>query len=195
LLAFCWLLFSIAIPAKGGRSDPRVQKAILLLCAALCSWVTAQIYPDYREMRKRRVAFESKRGTIYLPETMLPAWAEAVDFMRDAKATGEAVMSIPEDTALYFFSGVVCPIRICIFTPGAVAPGHMTDEVIGQMEQAQIRYIIWSNRTFHEYGVPQFGVDFDMPIGEYIRGNYRPVREFGASKTPDVWHATLWERK
>ena len=195
LLAFCWLLFSIAIPANGGRSDPRAQKAILLLCAVLCSWVAVQVYPDYREMRKRRVALESERGTIYLPETMLPAWAEAVDFMRHAKATGEAVMSIPEDTALYFFSAVLCPIRVCIFHPGVVAPGHMMDEVIGEMEQAEVRYIIWSNRKFYEYGVPEFGVDFDRPLGEYIRGKYRPVREFGSSRRPDVWHATLWERK
>jgi len=195
LLAFCWLLFSIAIPANGGRSDPRVRKAIFLLCAALCTWVTVQVYPDYREMRKRRVALESERGTIYLPETMLPAWAEAVDFMLHTKITRELVMSIPEDTALYFFSDVLCPVRVCIFHPGVVAPGHMMDQVIGEMRQAQVRYIIWSNRKFYEYDVPEFGRDFDMPLGEYIRSNYRPVQEFGSGEQPDAWHATLWERK
>ena len=110
LLAFCRLLFSIAIPVNAGRSDPALRKVICVLCAALCTWVTFQLYPDYREMRKRRIAFKTNRGMIYLPETMLPAWAEAVEFMRHAKATGEAVMSIPEDTALYFFSGTPCPI-------------------------------------------------------------------------------------
>jgi hypothetical protein len=194
LLAFCWLLLSIAIPGNGGDSDPRVRKAVLFICAALCTWVTAQVYPDYSEMRKRRLALESERGIIYLPETMLPAWAEAVDFMRHAKATGGAVMSIPEDTALYFFSGVLCPIRVYLFTPGIVAPGQMMRQVIGEIKQAQVRYIIWSNRKFYEYGVPEFGVDFDRPLGEYIRGNYRPVREFGYSKQPDGWHATLWEK-
>jgi len=196
LLAFCLLLFSIAIPATNDvHSARRARKAIVALCAVFCGWVTVQVYPGYREMRKERVALESERGTIYLPETMLPAWAEALEFMHHAKATGETMMSIPEDTALYFFSGVLCPIRVYTFTPGVVAPGDMMDKVIGEMEQAQVRYVIWSNRKFYEYGVPEFGVDFDMPLGEYIRGNYRPVREFGTSKQPDIWHATLWERK
>jgi hypothetical protein len=195
LLAFCWLLFSIAIPAAGAASDARLRKPILFLCAALCSWVTVQVYPEYRDMRKRRVPLESDRGTIYLPEDMFTAWAEAVDFMRDAKAAGESVMSIPEDTALYFFSGALCPTRVYMFTPGLLAPGPMTDELIREIKQAQVRYIIWSNRSFHEYGVPEFGVHFDIHFGEYIRGNYRPVREFGAINRPDSWHATLWERK
>jgi hypothetical protein len=115
--------------------------------------------------------------------------------MRRAKASGEPVMSIPEDTALYFFSGALCPIRVCIFTPGLVAPGHMMHEVIGEMQRGRVRYILWSNRKFYEYGVTEFGVDFDRPLGEYIRGNYRPVREFGSSKQTDVWHATLWVKK
>jgi hypothetical protein len=195
LLGFFWLLFSIAIPVTCGSRDPGVRKVILLLCTILSTWVTVQVYPEYREMRKRRIAFETNRGMIYLPEAMLPAWAEAVDFMRHTKATGEAVMSIPEDTALYFFSGVLCPIRICIFHPGVVAPGPMMDQVIGEVRQAKVQYIIWSNRKFYEYGVSEFGVDFDIPFGEYIRRNYRPVREFGSNERLDGWQAILWERK
>ena len=39
----------------------------------------------------------------------------------------------------------------------------MMDQVIGEVKQTQVRYIIWSNRKFYEYGVPEFGVDFDVP--------------------------------
>jgi hypothetical protein len=195
LLAFFWLLLFIAIPANDADSEAKVRKAILSICALLCIWVTVQVYPDYRDMRQRRLPFESERGTIYLPETMLPAWAEAVDFMRHAKASGHTVMSIPEDTALYFFSDVLCPIRVCIFHPGVVAPGHMMNQVIGEIRQAQVQYIIWSNRKFYEYGAPEFGVDFDRPLGEYIRSKYRPVRDFGSKEPPEGWHAILWERK
>jgi hypothetical protein len=191
VLAFCCVLLSVAIPGNG--RDPRGQKALLFVCAALCTWVTAQVYPDYNEMRKGRLALKTERGTIFLPETMLPAWPQAVDFMRHD--TGGAVMTIPEDTALYFFSGVLCPVRVCIFTPGLVAPGRMMDQVIEEIRQARVRYIIWSNRKFYEYDAPEFGLDFDRPLGEYIRSHYQPIREFGPSKRPDLWHATLWERK
>ena len=195
LLGFLLLLFAIVIPADVLRSTPRAPLAMWLLCVIICGWVTLQVYPDYYEMRKQRLPLKSKRGTIYLPETMLPAWAQAVEFMREAGARGETVMSVPEDTALYFFSGVLCPVRVCIFTPGLIAPGSMTDTVIGEMKQAGVRYIIWSNRSFPEYGVPQFGVDFDVAIGEHIRTHYQPVREFGHGNSPEFWHATLWERK
>jgi hypothetical protein len=195
LLAFVLLLVTIAIPSGTVRSGAGGRGATLLLCAAICGWVTVQAYPSYRDMRTGRIAFENERGTIYLPETMLSAWAEAVHFMREANRRGQAVMSIPEDTALYFFAGVLSPTRVFTFTPGVLAPGRMTDKLIREMEGVPVRYVIWSNRRFHEYGVPEFGVDFDVAVGEYIRKNYRPVREFNSINRPYVWQATLWERK
>ena len=71
----------------------------------------------------------------------------------------------------------------------------MTVKTITEMEVDPVRYIIWSNRQFPEYGVPEFGVDFDVPFAEYIRSHYRPVQKFGAIDRRDVWQATLWERK
>ena len=59
---------------------------------------------------------------------------------------GEATMSIPEDTALYFLSGIRCPTRVLAFTPGLLAPGKMTDQVIQQMEAKPVRYLLISNR-------------------------------------------------
>ena len=146
-------------------------------------------------MRTGRVALESERGAIYVRETTLPAWADAVNFMRKAKQSGQAVMSIPEDTALYFFAGVLSPTRVFAFTPGTLSPGPMTAKTIAEMEVVPVRYVIWSNRRFPEYGVPEFGVDFDVPFADYIRSHYRPVREFSSINRPDVWQATLWERK
>ena len=195
LLAFFLLWVTIAVPSGDTQSGTIARGATLFLCAVICIWVTVQVYPHYRDMRTERVAFENERGTIYLQERMLPAWAEAVDFMRGAKRRGEAVMSVPEDTALYFFAGVTCPTRLFAFTPGLLAPGRMTDKLIGEMEAAPVRYVIWSNRRFtFEYGVPEFGVDFDLALGDYIRRNYRPVRKFSSSNRPNAWQATLWER-
>ena len=153
------------------------------------------MFPKYRDLRTGRVAYESERGMIYVPEATLPAWSAAVDFMRQAKQRGQVVMSIPEDMSLYFFAGVLSPTRVFAFTPGTLSPGPMTVKTITEMEVDPVRYIIWSNRRFPEYGVPEFGVDFDVPFAEYIRSHYRPVRKFGAIDRRDVWQATLWERK
>jgi hypothetical protein len=71
----------------------------------------------------------------------------------------------------------------------------MTDETIREVEQKPVRYLLWSNRTFVEYGVPKFGEDFDRPFGDYLRSHYRRV---GFLNPQDVniysWKVTVWER-
>ena len=195
LISFVVLLLAIAIP--GGRFPTGVaaRSATWFVCAVVCGWVTLFVFPKYLDLRTGRVAYESERGTIYVPEATLPAWSAAVDFMRQAKQSGQVVMSIPEDTSLYFFAGVSSPTRVFAFTPGTLSPGPMTVKTITEMEVDPVRYIIWSNRRFPEYGVPEFGVDFDVPFAEYIRSHYRPVRKFSSVDRRDVWQATLWERK
>jgi len=195
LISFFVLLLAIAIP--GGRFPTGVaaRSATWFVCAVVCGWVTLFVFPKYLDLRTGRVAYQSERGTIYVPEATLPAWSAAVDFMRQAKQRGEVVMSIPEDTSLYFFAGVLSPTRVFAFTPGTLSPGPMTVKTITEMEVDPVRYIIWSNRRFPEYGAPEFGVDFDVPFAEYIRSHYRPVRKFSAIDRRDVWQATLWERK
>jgi hypothetical protein len=195
LLVFFLLLLAIAIPGGRFQNGVGVRGARLFVCAAVCGWVTLLAIPRYLDMRTGRVALESERGAIYVRETTLPAWADAVNFMRKAKQNGQAVMSIPEDTALYFFAGTLSPTRVFAFTPGALSPGRMTAKTIAEMEVFPVRYVIWSNRRFPEYGVPEFGVDFDVPLADYIRSQYLPVREFSSINRPDVWQATLWERK
>jgi hypothetical protein len=194
--AFLILLCAIAIPDRHMQDGFwGTRGARLFVCAAVCGWVTHLAIPRYVDLRTGRVAFESDRGEIHVPETMLPAWSDAVNFIRQAKQNGEAVISIPEDTALYFFAGVLSPTRVPSFTPGTLSPGPMTTKTITEMETAPVRYVIWSNRRFPEYGTPEFGVDFDVPFAEYIRKKYRPVREFSSSDRVDDWRATLWERK
>jgi hypothetical protein len=71
----------------------------------------------------------------------------------------------------------------------------MTREVIGEIEQKRVRYLLWSNRVFPEFGTPVFGEDFDVEVGEYLRAHYRR----GARLVPNVpsawdWTAVVWER-
>ena len=103
-------------------------------------------------------------------------------------------MSIPEDTSLYFLSGTYCPTRVFMFVPGLLVPGKMTDELIAEIERAPVRYLIWSNRTFSEMGVPNFGTDFDRRLGDYFRTHYRFVRPL-APPPMGSWTAGIYERK
>ena len=52
-----------------------------------------------------------------------------------------------------------------------------------------MRYVIWSNRQFPEYGVAEFGVDFDVPFADIFGGIIGPYgiqfhRSIMAGKPP-----------
>jgi hypothetical protein len=136
---------------------------------------------------------KTDRGAIRLPQSTADNYRAAIAFIKQRAADGESVMSIPEDTSLYFFSETDCPTRVPGFVPGVVAPGEMTDEVIAEIKQNSPRFLIWSNRNYPEYGTPRFGTDFDIPIGEYLRSHYRPIGSL-VPFDPRHWSAEIWER-
>jgi hypothetical protein len=126
---------------------------------------------------------------------MKESYQTAIGFMKEKAALGEYVLSIPEDTSLYFLSETYCPSRVFLFLPGAMAPGKMTAEFIQQIESKHVRYLLWSNRLFWEYGVAIFGTDFDRPIGDYLRSHYHRAGPL----VPDTgsfadWAVVVWER-
>jgi hypothetical protein len=138
------------------------------------------------------VPLTTRRGTVRVPKDMADNYSAAISFMRDKAAAGEYVLSVPEDTSLYFLSETYCPTRVYLFVPGVVAPGKMTTEMFQELERKRVRYLLWSNRTFPEYGVPIFGTDFDQEIGDYFRSRYRLV---GPLTARGDWRADVWERR
>ena len=71
----------------------------------------------------------------------------------------------------------------------------MTAETIQQIEQKPVRYLVWSNRVFPEYGAPVFGTDFDQSLGDYLKAHYRAVRPLITSTDSTLhWTAYIWIR-
>jgi hypothetical protein len=168
------------------------ELAICLGClTAVFGWTRLQ-----ESYGKYYVALKTERGTIRTSKDKAENYEAAIRFMKEKASQGEYVLSVPEDTSLYFLSETECPTRLFAFTPGALVPGKMTEETIRQMEQKHVRYLIWSNRIFPEYGAPVFGVDFDREFGEYLKSHYRPIGRL-LPRTPFLWEwtAVKWERK
>jgi len=185
------ILASMLISPLASSKRLRICGAILVSAMCLFSVVLdSNIFDPYF---KTFVPFATDRGTIRLPQGLAANYKATVAFMKQRAAAGEFVMSIPEDTSLYFFSGTDCPTRVLVFVPGVVAPGEMTNEVVAQLDKAKPRFLIWSNRKYPEYGVPRFGTDFDVPIGDYFRANYRPIGTL-VRFSPMDWSAVVWER-
>jgi hypothetical protein len=188
------LLAMVLLP----KSD-RPQRWKLTIQAAICVLtLTAALLNTTRQMENpypRTTWLTTDRGSILLSADMARQYQTAIQFMKEQKLRGEEVLSVPEDTGLYFFSATDCPTRVYAFVPGVVVPGKMTEEVIQQIERKPVRYLIWSNRLFPEYNALRFGVEFDQPLGKYLFSHYHRVRPLQEKLAPiGEWNAYIWER-
>jgi hypothetical protein len=189
LLLACWII------PRSGRSRRFVVVGELAICLACLTVVTLRTTP-YEAAAKNFVPLVTERGTIRVPQHMAESYERAIQFMREQASRGQSVLSVPEDTSLYFLSGTECPTRVFAFIPGVLAPGKMTDEAIQQIDQKPVQYLLWSNRSYDAYGVTVFGMDFDRELGDYLKSHYRPVRPLMAnSPSSGDWVADIWERR
>jgi len=192
VLAFLILLRPL-VP-RVGRPPRVILRSELLLCLACVGVVAFQsvrLTADPSDL----VSLQTDRGTIRVPSQVAANYRAAIKFVREKNSKGELVLSVPEDTSLYFLSGQECPTRIFQFSPGVVAPGKMTREIIDQVESKNVRYLIWSNRTYPDYGASVFGIDYDQTLGNYLKARYHEVGPLVPNSYLD-WETrfTVWER-
>jgi hypothetical protein len=192
VLAFL-LLACLSMP-RSGRSRRIASVGTAVVCLG-CLTTVILGSPHVNVQASDYVPLVTDRGTILVHKRVAQNYEAAIPFMKEKASHGEYVLSVPEDTSLYFLSGVDCPTRVFAFTPGIMAPGKMTDDFIQEVEHKPIRYLIWSNRTFPEYGVAGFGVDFDQRLGDYFRTHYHRIGLL-APNGVDIWslNFVLWER-
>jgi Dolichyl-phosphate-mannose-protein mannosyltransferase len=188
LMLACWAI------RPAGRTRRFVLAGELVICF-LCLAAVALPTLTAEAEAGNFVPLTTERGTIRVTKHMADNYEAAIAFMREKNAAGESVLSVPEDTSLYFLSETHCPTRVFSFTPGIIAPGTMTDKTIREIERKPVRYLLWSNRTFREFGTPVFGRDFNREIGDYLKANFHPVRRiFPLNRAGGAWTATVWER-
>lgn len=193
-VVLCFLLVALLLIRRTIRVPQSALMAEVLACLACL--LSVALYANGKELAARAfVPLTTDRGTIRVPRHLAETYQSAITFMKEKAASGEYVLSVPEDTSLYFLSKTYCPTRVFLLIPGSLAPGKMTDEFIREIEQKPVRYLLWSNRLFWEYGVPIFGRDFDNTVADYLKSHYHRVRPL----PPDTlsladWNAQIWER-
>ena len=188
------LLLCLIIP-RSGRSRRFVFLGELVICLG-CLVPVALHTLAFEAQTRKYVPLTTERGTVRVSKHLAENYRAAIQFMKEKASLGQSVLSVPEDTSLYFLSGTYCPTRVFLFTPGVLVPGKMTDDVIREIERKHVSYLLWSNRIFSEYGVPVFGKDFDRYFGDYLKSHYRPVSPVIPNTGSDLqWTAVVWERK
>jgi hypothetical protein len=176
---------------RSKREIVRVELAICLGCLAVASVYVATYLPDSSD----RAKLTTDRGDIYVSNQTAENYSAAIQLLKQEAAEKKYVLVVPEDTSLYFLSKTEAPARLYFFAPGMLAPGKMTEEIIREIDAKPIRYVLWSSRTFEDYGVRRFGTDFDQPLGNYITSHFHRAGLLVPGSDLD-WQTrfTLWER-
>jgi hypothetical protein len=182
------------ITPQGANWKVDFRQSQTFLGALLIFLVISTLAPMYSWNRTAEL-IQTPRGNIFVPPEQAKGFREALDFIARQSRVGQSVMVVPEDTMLYFLSGTTAPARVFSMVPGTLAPGEMTDEFLDEVKRAAVSDIIWSNRTFTEYGAANFGVDFDQPVGDYIHENFEVAGRLPAVVADGEWQATIWHRK
>jgi hypothetical protein len=192
--ALAFLILLRPIVPRLGRPRRSVLRAELLLCLGALA-VGALYAARFTADDADRAPLVTERVTVLASTQTTEQYRAAIELMKKEAAAGRMVLSVPEDTSLYFLSGTQAPARLYFFAPGMLVPGKMTEKIIRELEQKPVRYVLWSNRRFPEYGVPEFGVDFDQTFGNYLTSHYRRVGQLVPGSAVE-WHVrfTVWER-
>jgi hypothetical protein len=191
ILAFLLLGSRLMMPTvcRSRSSDFRAELAV---CGCCLIWVATHAGVFFGR-QAYLVPLRTARGVVYAQKHLVANYQSALAFMKERAAAAESVLSVPEDTSLYFLSGTQCPIRVSQFTPGVLVPGKMTEDVIQEIEDKKVAYLLWSNRTFVEYGVPVFGRFYDTVFADYLTSHYCPVGPVYENKERG-WNAVIWKR-
>jgi hypothetical protein len=177
LFTYLWVgPFAMSLPDAGARQAARRLVLGLLLVTAVG---TAGVI-GYRYRRTGTVRVSTPRGTLVTAADTGTAWNEALAFIAERTAPGDAVAVLPEGTSLVFLSGRRNPLREEIVTPGFLdATGE--ERAIRALEQTDTRLVLLVNRPTREFGAEAFGRDYCLRLMQWIDAHYRPCAAFGAT--------------
>ncbi len=182
IFTYLWVgPFAELFPQVRARHAARTIALSLLVAVAV---VNAGVLA-YRYRTRNTVVVATSRGTIIAEPDVGQAWNEALVYINEYTRPGDAVAVMPEGTSLDFLSGRRNPLREEITTPGFLDAAGET-RAIRQLQEADTRLVLITNRTTAEFGPAVFGRDYSLRLMGWIEAHYTPCAIFGPVKDPHL---------
>ena len=167
----------------------------ILLCWGL-TFSTAPYY-NLHLYHQEQFLVNSSRGNIYTDRWTSEGYTELLDFLGSVKSRSELFVTIPDDVSLYYFSAILAPSRWHTLSPGILPPGELTSSYLQELDRLKVKYVILSNRSTPEYGVPIFGKDYNNTVYQWLEQNYKKIGQVGDYNRvvhPSHWGALIYKR-
>lgn len=189
-----WLValytFSRYLPTQ---PTERIWKGFSII---LCCGLIVITIPYYR-VDKRQFLISSPRGSIYTDQWTGKGYIRLLNFLDSVESRSGLFVTMPEDVSLYFFSSILAPSRWHTLAPGILPPGELTSSYLQELDRIKVKYVILSNRSTPEYGVPIFGDDYNQAVYQWLEQNYKVIDKVGDFERvayPSHWGALVYER-
>ena len=191
------LLFFAIIHFGSNQFPDKIRKILLFSIAILMVYLGISTADTISYYKKPVNLFVYGSSRIYMANAQwgehkglavdhwaVPKWTHTVtavtDYLKAQLNPGEPFLAIPYDSLYYFLSGhdsAVYPLAF--FKYMNISPPEQI-EMMHQLEQKHVRFIIISNRAYsHDPDLGVFGVDYCVLLKKYIFDHYKPVAAFG----------------
>ncbi|MBZ5661290.1 MAG: glycosyltransferase family 39 protein [Acidobacteriia bacterium] len=182
LFVYLWLaVFPLFIADGAVRHRTAQIVSIALAASVLITAITISV----RYHRKFTFPVVTDVGTWRTSNEIGIAFAQALQFIEEKSASGDAMAVLPEGTSLVFLSGRRNPLHDEIVTPGFLDLAG-EERAIESLSQSHAPLVFVSNLPTSEFGETTLGKDYNQHLMSWIELNYEICGVFGPRHDPGL---------
>lgn len=122
------------------------------------------------------IEVQSPRGTMLVKDSpRMRCLDQLIDLLGRRPGEKAELVVFPEGVGINFLTGMANPLYLNMYLPYDLASPDAVDLVIQQMEETRPEYVIQVLVNVRMFGKEGFGVDYGLPIVDYLEKNYSLV--------------------
>jgi hypothetical protein len=147
--------------------------ALVVIAGALMLHAYAGLYRDDTTLVR------TPRGSFKASQPTASSLQGTVDFVTAHSRPGEQVLVVPDDSAVHFLTDRDPPLYDVSFLPGRLDTKADERDAIARLDRAPPCLVVLAARSFDNFGLPRFGVDYNRLLGGWISRSYRTAATYG----------------
>jgi hypothetical protein len=122
-------------------------------------------------------------------------YSELLTYLNKVLKPSDTLLVLPEGVIFNYFTSKRNPTYYYHVMPHDLLYDKAEEKIIKEIDTKKVDYIIIVNRFTAEYGFARFGIDYAKKIFEYLKANYRNVKQYGEGYFPEnEFGATVFQR-
>jgi hypothetical protein len=179
VVALCWLIPEVL----NEQLAPAIREFRVLAAMACGAAVLPLLVTSNTLYRAKTTAIGSGGDRFYANTAAGSHAAElpaTLDAIKSVASPGDMLAVLPEGVMVNYLTRLESPLRVVNFMPPELAI-FGEDEVLGAIQRAPPRFVLFVHRDTSEYQYPLFGTDerYGARTLGWIVQHYRPIRTIG----------------